>query len=127
MSKQKTKVQEPEVQKPAEVEQTEQVVVGDGSGEALPEAAEQPVGQAGEVNPQPEAPELVGESGDVIDALVLCDGSLDGITRFKAGVVLQGIPESLAEANRHWLDAHPDAVEHALRSGAPVIDYEQGA
>ena len=129
MTKAKTKAQEPEVQKPAEVEQAEQVVVGDGSGEALPEVAQQPADQVGETTTQSEVlePEQAGEPEDVIDALVLCDGSLDGVTRFKAGMVLQGIPEPLAAANSHWLDVHPAAVDHAQNNGAEVVTYTQEA
>lgn len=63
----------------------------------------------------------------MIDAFVLCDGSLNGVARYSAGTVLQGIPESLADANGHWLDTNPAAIEHALNSGAKVVDYEQEA
>lgn len=136
MTKAKTKAQEPEVQTPAAPDSTaastrnEQEVTGDGSGEALPDASQEPEVQTAsavqdsattekpEVGPEPE-PE------DVIDVFVLCDGTLDGITRFFAGSVLRGVNESLAEANVHWLDPHPAAVEHALANGAPVIDFEQ--
>ena len=74
---------------------------------------------------QPDPPEPNPE--DVTDVLVLCDGSLDGITRYGAGSVLQGVPESLAQANSHWLDAHPAAVDHAQNNGAEVVTYTQEA
>lgn len=125
MSKAKTKAQAAEVQAPTTAEQPEQGVVGVVTGEALPEVAEQPEAQVAAAVQQPDAPEPDPE--DVIDVLVLCDGSLDGITRYRAGSVLQGVPESLAQANSHWLDAHPSAVEHALNNGAAIIDYQQKA
>lgn len=128
MSKAKTKAQAPEVQEPVATEQVEQVVTGDGTGQALPEITDQPVEQVTEaVQQTAAAQELEPDPEDVIDALVLCDGSLDGVTRYRAGSVLQGVPESLAQANSHWLDAHPSAVEHALNNGAAVIDYQQKA
>ncbi|MBP7645360.1 MAG: hypothetical protein KA751_01235 [Comamonas sp.] len=134
MTKAKTKAQEPEVQTPAAPDavaasaQNEQEVTGDGSGEALPGATQEPEVQTATVVQQPtttEQSEHNPEPEDVIDVFVLCDGSLDGITRFFAGSVLRGVNESLAEANGHWLDPHPAAVEHALANGAPVIDFEQ--
>lgn len=128
MSKTKTKAQAPEVQEPAKPEQVEQVVTGDGAGQALPEITDQPVEQVAEAVQQTAAaqdPEPDPE--EVTDAFVLCDGSLDGINRYRAGSVLQGVPESLAEANAHWLDTNSAAVEHALNSGAEVINYEQDA
>lgn len=125
MTKAKTKAQAAEVQVPATTEQPEQVMTGDGSGEALPEVAGQPEEQVAAAVQQPAPPEPDPE--DVTDVLVLCDGSLDGITRYGAGSVLQGVPESLAQANSHWLDAHPSAVEHALNNGAAIIDYQQKA
>lgn len=128
MSKAKTKAQAPEVQEPVATEQVEQVVTGDGTGQALPEITDQPVEQVAEaVQQTAAAQELEPDPEDVIDALVLCDGSLDGVTRYRAGSVLQGVPESLAQANSHWLDAHLSAVEHALKNGAAVIDYQQKA
>ncbi len=134
MTKAKTKAQEPEVQTPAAPDavaasaQNEQEVTGDGSGEALPGATQEPEVQTATVVQQPtttEQSEHNPEPEDVIDVFVLCDGSLDGITRFFAGSVLRGVNESLAEANVHWLDPHHAAVEHALANGAPVIDFEQ--
>lgn len=136
MTKAKPKTQEPEVQTPAAPDgaatnaQTQQEVTGDGSGEALPEAAQEPEVQRTTAELQSATsgpPEEDPEPEDVIDAFVLCDGSLDGITRYHAGSVLQGVPESLAQANRHWLDTHPAAVEHALDSGAAVAYYEPEA
>ena len=136
MTKAKTKTQEPEVQPPAapEVtaasEQTQQEVTGDGSGEVLPDVPQEPEVQTVAAVQQlvtTEQPQTELEPEDVIDVFVLCDGSLDGITRFPAGSVLQGVPESLAEANDHWLDSHPAAIEHALADGAPVIDYQPEA
>lgn len=136
MTKAKTKPQEPAVQTPAATDaaatsaQNEQEVTGDGSGEALPDAIQEPAVQAASAvqdSATTEQPEVEPEPEDVIDVFVLCDGSLDGITRFFAGSVLRGVNESLAEANVHWLDPHPAAVEHALANGAPVIDYEQEA
>lgn len=128
MTKAKTKAQAAEVQVPAAAEQPEQVVTGDGTGQALPEITDQPVEQVAEaVQQTAAAQELEPDPEDVIDALVLCDGSLDGVTRYRAGSVLQGVPESLAQANSHWLDAHPSAVEHALKNGVAVIDYQQKA
>ena len=134
MTKAKTKAQEPEVQTPAAPDavaasaQNEQEVIGDSSGEALPDATQEPEVQTTTAVQQPtttEQSEHDPEPEDVIDVFVLCDGSLDGITRFPAGSVLQGVPESLAEANGHWLDSHSAAVEHALANGAPVIDFGQ--
>lgn len=132
MSKPKTKAQTPEAQAPATAEKPMQVVNGDGSGEALPVVAEEPVEQVAEAVPQPKtAPTSnIGPDTDpeeVIDAFVLCDGSLNGVTRYRAGCVLQGVPESLAETNRHWLDTNSAAVEHAMNSGADVVGYEQKA
>lgn len=128
MSKAKTKAQAPEVQEPVATEQVEQVVTGDGTGQALPEITDQPVEPVTEaVQQTAAAQELEPDPEDVIDALVLCDGSLDGVARYRAGSVLQGVPESLAQANSHWLDAHPSAVEHALNNGAAIIDYQQKA
>lgn len=125
MSKAKTKAQAAEVQAPTTAEQPEQGVAGVVTGEALPEVAEQPEAQVAAAVQQPDATEPDPE--DVTDVLVLCDGSLDGVTRYRAGSVLQGVPESLAQANSHWLDAHLSAVEHALKNGAAVIDYQQKA
>nr|WP_314710497.1 hypothetical protein [uncultured Comamonas sp.] len=134
MTKAKTKAQEPEVQTTAAPDaagtsaQNEQEVIGDSSGEALPDATQEPEVQTTTAVQQPtttEQSEHDPEPEDVIDVFVLCDGSLDGITRFPAGSVLQGVPESLAEANGHWLDSHSAAVEHALANGAPVIDFGQ--
>ena len=133
MTKAKTKTQEPEVQPPAapEVtaasEQTEQEVTGDGSGEVLSDVPQEPEVQTVAAVQQLVTTETELEPEDVIDVFVLCDGSLDGIRRFPAGSVLQGVPESLAEANDHWLDSHPAAIEHALAGGAPVIDYQPEA
>lgn len=110
----------------------EQVATGDGAGQALPEVGALSVERtAPAIESQASAlasvPAAKQESEDVVDAFVLCDGSLDGTTRYPAGSVVQGVPESLAEANRHWLDTHPAAVEHALNSGAAAVDYEQEA
>lgn len=106
----------------------EQEVSGDGTGQALPETGGPGVErEAPAIEPQASTPAPKQEPEGVIDAFVLCDGSLDGTTRYPAGSVLQGVPESLAEANRHWLDTHPSAVEHALSNGAVVIDYQQEA
>lgn len=133
MTKAKTKTQEPEVQPPAapEVtaasEQTEQEVTGDGSGEVLSDVPQESEVQTVAAVQQLITTETELEPEDVIDVFVLCDGSLDGIRRFPAGSVLQGVPESLAEANDHWLDSHPAAIEHALADGAPVIDYQPEA
>lgn len=129
MTKQKSKAQEPQVELPAApaAGQAGQVVTGDGSGEALPEVSQVAEEQVSTAAQQPTTTEPLHEDSepeDVIDAFVLCDGSLDGITRYHAGSVLQGVLESLAEANRHWLDTHPAAVEHALNSGAAVVYYE---
>lgn len=133
MSKAKTKAQDPTVQEPAAppvTELPEQVLTGEGTGEALPEVGLHPVEQMAEAVQLPDAgpapePEPEPEQEELIDAFVLCDGSLDGITRYRAGSVLQGVPESLAEANARWLDTNSTAVEHALNSGAEVFDYEQ--
>lgn len=133
MTRPKAKKPEPTTEQPdaATTDQAEQMVTGDSTGAALPEVADKPAEQAAQSvhqlpvsNPGPE-PDAAPE--DVIDAFVLCDGSLDGVTRYRAGTVVQGIPESLAEANSHWLDTHPAAVEHALKNGADVIDYQQEA
>lgn len=133
MTRPKAKSPGPTTEQPdaAATNQAEQMVTGDGTGAALPEVAEKPAEQAVETvqqspvsNPDPE-PDAAPE--DVIDAFVLCDGSLDGVTRYRAGTVVQGIPESLAEANSHWLDTHPAAVEHALKNGAATVDYLQEA
>ena len=119
MTKQKAKAQEPAVQETVAAALNEGVVTGDGPGEALPEIVDPPVEQVGAA--------MTLEPEDVTDAFVLCDGSLDGVTRYRAGAVVQGIPESLVQAHSHWLDAHPFAVEHALNNGAAVIDYQQKA
>lgn len=131
MTKPKTKNPEAstEQQAPAATDQAQQEVTGDGTGAALPQVSDKPAEQTAEAvqqppvsNPDPEDPQE-----EVIDAFVLCDGSLDGVTRYVAGSVVQGIPESLAEANSHWLDIHPNAVEHALNSGAAIAVYQQEA
>lgn len=133
MTKPKTKNPEAstEQQAAAATDQAQQEVTGDGTGAALPQVSDKPAEQLAEAvqqppvsNPDPK-PDAVQE--DVIDAFVLCDGSLDGVTRYLAGSVVQGIPESLAEANSHWLDIHPNAVEHALNSGAAIAVYQQEA
>lgn len=126
MTKQKAKAQEPVAQEPAAIDGNQGEVVGNGAGEALPEVALQPVEQeAAPVVPAPEPKPLPEpESEDVIDVFVLCDGSLNGDARYKAGCVLQGVPEPLAKANSHWLDSHPAAVEAAMGNGAQVLTYE---
>ena len=58
-----------------------------------------------------------------VDALVLCSVSMGG-NHYPAGAVLEGVPEVVAQANRHWLDAHPAAVKHARAAGADVINFE---
>ena len=136
MSKAKKKAEESVVQQPAapaDTEQPAQVVAGDGTGEALPEVVEESVVQEAEAVQQPDDPDAnpdpepdtapKPEQEDLIDAFVLCDGSLDGITHYRAGTVLQGLPESLAEAHSNWLDTHPAAVEHAMNSGAETVAY----
>lgn len=58
MSKAKTKAQEPAVQEPvaaAGTELPEQVVTGDGTGEALPEVTDQSVEQVAEAVQLPDA------------------------------------------------------------------------
>ncbi|MBF6631813.1 MAG: hypothetical protein ITG01_11785 [Comamonas sp.] len=130
MSKAKTKAPMAEAQEQVATEQPEQVVTGDSTGQALPEVEAQPEAQVAAAVQQPEPVAMPSANTDpepdaLIDAFVLCDGSLDGITRYRAGSVLQGVPESLAEANAHWLDTNSTAVEHALNSGAEVFDYEQ--
>lgn len=116
MTKPKAKAQEPAVQETVAAALNEGVVTGDGSGEALPEIVDPPVEQVGAA--------MTLEPEDVTDVFVLCDGSLDGATRYKAGCVLRGVPESLAKANAHWLDAAPAAVEAAKANGAQVLAYE---
>lgn len=126
MTKPKAKAQEPVAQEPAAVDDNQGEAVGTGAGEALPEAAPQPVAQepAPVVPAFDPAPLLDPEPEDVTDVFVLCDGSLNGDARYKAGCVLQGVPESLARANSHWLDSHPAAVEAAMDNGAQVLAYE---
>lgn len=126
MSKSKKTAQAAVQQEPATaaaVDQPMQAVSGDGAGQALPEMADQPVEQVAAAVPHPAAPGAQQEPEDLIDALVLCDGSLDGITRYRAGTLLQGVPEALAAANSHWLDMHPAAVEHAMANGAEVAVF----
>lgn len=132
MSKPKTKAQASAEQAPTAVKESEKepgpVVTGNDRNQADPAKTDQPVDKPVEQVAAKAAHQPVAqEPEDLIDALVLCDGSLDGVTRYRAGQVLQGLPESLAEAHSHWLDVHPSAVEHALDRGAAVIDYQQKA
>lgn len=57
-----------------------------------------------------------------VTALVLCTANVGG-HRYEAGIVLKGLPEEVAQAHAHALDAHPAAVEHAIGAGAAVMSF----
>lgn len=59
-----------------------------------------------------------------VSAFVLCAGTFDGVTSYTAGSVIEGVPAALAEANTHWLDAAPSAVDAAKENGAQVVEYQ---
>lgn len=59
-----------------------------------------------------------------VSAFVLCAGTFDGVTSYPAGGVIEGVPAAMAEANPHWLDAAPAAVEAAKENGAQVVEYQ---
>lgn len=59
-----------------------------------------------------------------VSAFVLCAGSFDGVTSYPAGRVIEGVPVGLAEANTHWLDVAPSAVDAAKENGAQVVEYQ---
>lgn len=59
-----------------------------------------------------------------VSAFVLCAGSFDGVPSYPAGGVIEGVPVALAEANTHWLDTAPAAVEAAKENGAQVVEYQ---
>lgn len=61
---------------------------------------------------------------EVVSAFVLCAGSFDGVTSYPAGRVIEGVPVGLAEANTHWLDVAPSAVDAAKENGAQVVEYQ---
>lgn len=127
MSKAKTTT----TQKPAANAPDATELHGDGSGDAaLPETATQPAELPNEAaNPAPDAPlapVIDPEQPQVepVTVFVLCDGSFNGVTRYGAGALVAGVPKALADANKHWLDADPSAIEHAESNGAQVLDYE---
>lgn len=57
-------------------------------------------------------------------AFVLCAGTFDGARRIPAGAIVEGVPGDVLEANSHWLDPEPAAVDHAKANGAQVIQYQ---
>lgn len=65
---------------------------------------------------------LKTEEPKTITVYVLCAGSVGG-QRYSAGVVLEGVPEEVAQAHAPMLDLHPAAVNHAMATGATVVAY----
>lgn len=61
----------------------------------------------------------------VLSVAALCAGSFNGVRRIPAGAVIEGVPAEVAEANKHWLDAAPAAVDAAKASGAQVLPYQE--
>lgn len=58
----------------------------------------------------------------LVDVRVLAAVTIDGV-RFQPDDVIEGMPESIAQAYAGSVDPHPDAVAYARSVGAPVKPF----
>lgn len=105
--------------------QTEATAPAPAPAEATPTDAPvspaQPKAPATPAQNEPPATEQ-NDPPATVAARVLCAGVIGG-QRFDAGVVIDGLPSDVADAHAVMLDAHPDAVSHAVDGGAQVVVY----
>ena len=47
-----------------------------------------------------------------------------GPVAYAGGVIIEGLPAAVVEANAAWLDADPAKVREARRAGAAVVRYQ---
>ena len=73
---------------------------------------------AGAETPQDPAPQEV----QLVDVRVLAGVTIDG-ERFQPDDVIEGMPETIAQAYAGSVDPHPDAVAYARSVGAPVKPF----
>lgn len=78
-------------------------------------ADEQPAGADVQQDPGPQ--ELV-----LVDVRVLAAVTIDGV-RFQPDDVIEGVPETIAQAYAGSVDPHPDAVAYARSVGSPVKPF----
>ena len=89
---------------------------GEGQATATAEAAD---GQTAGAAAQPDhAPQQV----QLVDVRVLADVTIGGM-RFQPDDVIEGMPDSVAQAYAGSVDPHPDAVAYARSLGAPVLPF----
>ena len=120
--KAKTTTQAPEV--PTTDQAADQLDQLQGAAEALPAgetpatagaAVDQPAGYTAE---QPTATLDVVQ----VDVRVLAAVTIGG-ARFQPDDVIEGMPDSVAQAYAGSVDPHPDAVAYARSLGVPVLPY----
>ena len=58
----------------------------------------------------------------LVDVRVLAAVTIDGV-RFQPDDVIEGVPETIAQAYAGSVDPHPDAVAYARSVGAPVKPF----
>ena len=121
--KAKTTTQAPEVPPTEQVaDQQGQQADADASADAVgqaPAAAGAADGQTAGAAAQPDAaPQQV----QVVDVRVLAAVTIGG-ARFQPDDVIEGMPDSVAQAYAGSVDQHPDAVAYARSLGAPVLPY----
>ena len=75
----------------------------------------QPAGDGVQQDPEPQDVALV-------DVRVLAAVTIDGV-RFAPDDVIEGMPETIAQAYAGSVDPHPDAVAYARSVGAPVKPF----
>lgn len=120
-TKAKTTPQAPEVpptEQVADQQAQQAAALPDGVGQA-PAAAGAADGQTAGAAAQPDAaPQQV----QLIDVRVLAAVNIGG-ARFQPDDVIEGMPDSVAQAYAGSVDPHPDAVAYARSIGALVLPY----
>ncbi len=101
-------------------------LVGDGTGEALPEISQDEIDAAA----VPAAPEPPAEPDPSLEASVetstvrvLCTTTL-GANRYQPNNVIEGVPADVLSQYAGSLDPHPDAIAFAKAEGGPTLQYE---
>lgn len=120
--KAKTTTQAPEV--PATDQAADQLDQLQGAAEELPAGETPATAGAAEDQPAGHTAEQPTAALDVVrvDVRVLASVTIGG-ARFQPDDVIEGMPDSVAQAYAGSVDPHPDAVAYARSLGAPVLPY----
>lgn len=112
-----------------EVPPTEQVADQQGqqaAADALPDGVGQAPATAGAADGQTAGaaaqPDAVPQQVQLIDVRVLAAVTIGG-ARFQPDDVIEGMPDSVAQAYAGSVDPHPDAVAYARSLGASVLHF----